>query len=219
MGKQFAVIGLGRFGSSVALTLAKLGVEVLAVDVDEGKVESLAPYVTQAVQADCTHENVLEDLGIKNFDVVVVAIRDFEASLLVTLFLKQLGVERVVAKASSDVHGKILSRLGADVIIYPEKDMGERVAYSLVSGSVIDFIDLSPDYGVVEISVTGGLVGKTLRTLNLRHRLGLNVMALKRQDAIKVYLDPDEALEEGDVLVAIGPKDGIQKLNQVLERG
>jgi len=219
MAKQFAVIGLGRFGSSVALTLSRLGSEVLAVDLDEDKVKALASFVTQAVQADATDEAVLKELGLKNFDVVVVAISAFEASLLVTLHLKQLGVKRVVVKAAGNVHGKILEKVGADTIIFPEKDMGERVAYSLVTGSVVDYIDLSPDYGVVEIAVTGGLKGRTLRNLNLRHRMGLNVMAIKRGDTVKIYLDPDESLEEGDMLVAIGPKDGIQKLNEILERG
>lgn len=217
--KQFAVIGLGRFGNSLAQTLARLGVEVLAVDQDEDKVKAVAPLVTQAVQADATDEAVLRELGIKNFDVVVVAISAFEASLLVTLYLKQIGVKKVVVKAGSDVHGKILEKVGADTIVFPEKDMGERVAYSLVSGSVIDYIELSEDYGVIEIAVTGGLVGKTLRNLNLRHRMGFNVMAIKRDTNVSIYVNPDEPLREGDVLVAIGPNEGVHKLNQILERG
>jgi len=217
--KQFAVIGLGRFGNSLAQTLARLGVEVLAVDQDEDKVKAVAPLVTQAVQADATDEAVLRELGIKNFDVVVVAISAFEASLLVTLYLKQIGVKKVVVKAGSDVHGKILEKVGADTIVFPEKDMGERVAYSLVSGSVIDYIELSEDYGVIEIAVTGGLVGRTLRNLNLRNRMGFNVMAIKRDTNVSIYLDPDEPLREGDVLVAIGPNEGVHKLNEILERG
>ncbi|HHW17652.1 MAG TPA: TrkA family potassium uptake protein [Firmicutes bacterium] len=219
MAKQFAVIGLGRFGGSLARTLARLGAEVLAVDVDEEKVKAIAPVVTQAVQADATDESVLRELGLKNFDVVVVAISAFEASLLVTLFLKELGVKRVVVKAASEEHGKILERVGADTIVFPEKDMGERVAYSLVSGSVIDYLELSEDYGVVEIAVAGGLVGRTLRNLNLRNRMGLNVMAIKRNDTVNVYVNPDEPLREGDILVAIGPNEGVHRLNQILERG
>ncbi|QUL98469.1 MAG: TrkA family potassium uptake protein [Candidatus Fermentithermobacillus carboniphilus] len=219
MAKQFAVIGLGRFGGSLARTLARLGAEVLAVDVDEEKVKAVAPVVTQAVQADATDESVLRELGLKNFDVVVVAISAFEASLLVTLFLKELGVKRVVVKAASEEHGKILERVGADTIVFPEKDMGERVAYSLVSGSVIDYLELSEDYGVVEIAVAGGLVGRTLRNLNLRNRMGLNVMAIKRGDTVNVYVNPDEPLREGDILVAIGPNEGVHRLNQILERG
>jgi len=219
MAKQFAVIGLGRFGSSVARTLAKLGAEVLAVDMDEERVKELAPVVTQAVQADATDEDALYDLGLKNFDVVVVAMKAFEASLLVTLFLKQMGVAKVVVKAASEVHGRILEKIGADSIIFPEKDMGERLAYSLISGSVIDYIELSPDYSVVEIVVTDKLAGRTLRELNLRNRMGLTVVAMKREDAVNPYVSPDEPFRQGDVLVAVGPNEGVQKLNKFLERG
>jgi len=219
MAKQFAVIGLGRFGSSLAATLAKLGAEVLAIDMDEERVRALVPVVTQAVQADATDEDALKDLGIRNFDVVVVAMKAFEPSLLVTLYLKQNGVQRVVVKAASEVHGKILEKIGADTIIFPEKDMGERLAFSLISGSVIDHIELSPDYSVVEIVVTGALAGRTLRDLNLRNRMGLTVVAIKREEDVNVFVSPDEPLREKDVLVAVGPNEGVQKLNKLIERG
>jgi trk system potassium uptake protein TrkA len=219
MTKQFAVIGLGRFGSSLAATLAKLGAEVLAIDMDEERVRALVPVVTQAVQADATDEDALKDLGIRNFDVVVVAMKAFEPSLLVTLYLKQNGVQRVVVKAASEVHGKILEKIGADTIIFPEKDMGERLAFSLISGSVIDHIELSPDYSVVEIVVTGALAGRTLRDLNLRNRMGLTVVAIKREEDVNVFVSPDEPLREKDVLVAVGPNEGVQKLNKLIERG
>ncbi len=219
MAKQFAVIGLGRFGGSLAATLARLGAEVLAIDMDEDRVRELMPVVTQAVQADATDEDALKELGIKNFDVVVVAMKAFEASLLVTLYLKQNGVQKVVVKAASEVHGKILEKIGADTIIFPEKDMGERLAFSLISGSVIDHIELSDDYSVVEIVVTRALAGRTLRDLNLRNRMGLTVVALKREHNVNVFVSPDEPLREGDVLVAVGPMEGVQKLNKMLERG
>lgn len=218
MAKQFAVIGLGRFGSSLAATLAKLGAEVLAIDMDEERVRALAPVVTQAVQADATDEDALKDLGIRNFDVVVVAMKAFEPSLLVTLHLKQDGVQRVIVKAASEVHGKILEKIGADTIIFPEKDMGERLAFSLISGSVIDHIELSPDYSVVEIVVTRALAGRTLRDLNLRNRMGLTVVAIKREEDVNVFVSPDEPLREKDVLVAVGPNEGVQKLNKLIER-
>ncbi|MEX0974265.1 MAG: TrkA family potassium uptake protein [Bacillota bacterium] len=219
MAKQFAVIGLGRFGSSLASTLAKMGHEVLAVDIDEDRVRELASTVTQAVQADATDEEALRDLGIKNFDVVVVAMKAFEPSLLVTLFLKQMGVAKVIVKAAGEVHGRILEKIGADTIVFPEKDMGERLAYSLVSGSVIDHIELSDDISVVEIVVTGALSGRTLRDLNLRNRMGLTVVAIKRNKNVNVFVSPDEPLHEGDILVAVGPNEGVQKLSKLAERG
>lgn len=219
MTKQFAVIGLGRFGSSLASTLAKMGHEVLAVDLDEDRVKAMAAIVTQAVQADGTDEETLRDLGLKNFDVVTVAMKDFEASIMVTLYLKELGVQRVVVKAASDVHAKILERIGADTVIFPEKNMGERVAYSLVSGSVIDHIELSDDVSVIEIVVNKALSGKTLRDLNLRNRMGLTVVAIKRDNHVSVFVSPDEPLREGDILIAVGPNDGVQKLSKITEKG
>ncbi|HHY12990.1 MAG TPA: TrkA family potassium uptake protein [Firmicutes bacterium] len=216
--KQFAIIGLGRFGSSLAMTLTKLGAEVLAVDLDAEKVRQIAPVVTEAVEADATSESVLNELGVKNFDVVVVAISGFEASLLVTLYLKQLGVRQVVVKAASDVHGKILKSVGADTVVFPEKDMGRRLAYSLVSGSVIDYIELSEDYGVIEIGVQGTLVGQTLRRLDLRNKMGFNIVAIKRNNHIDMHVNPDEPLREQDIMIAIGPNDGIHRLNEILER-
>lgn len=217
--KQFAVIGLGRFGGSLAATLTRLGAEVLAVDIVEDRVRELAPAVTTAVQADATDESNLRDLGMKNFDVVIVAMSAFEASLMVTLQLKQMGCRRVVVKASSDEHGKILEKVGADSVVFPEKDMGERVAFSLISGSVIDHIELSPEYSVFEIEVTSALAKRSLRSLNLRHKMGINVVALKRGDHVQVFIDPDEPLKEGDILVAIGPESGVRKLSDVIERG
>lgn len=217
--KQFAIIGLGRFGGSLAKTLARLGAEVLAVDIDCEKVRAIAPVVTEAVEADGTSEAVLSELGVKNFDVVIVAMSGFEASLLVTLYLKQSGVKQVVVKAASDVHGKILESVGADTVVFPEKDMGQRLAYSLVSGSVIDYIELSEEYGVIEIVVKEALVGRTLRNLNLRNKMGLNIVAIKRRNHVNIYINPDEPLQEGDVMVAIGPNDGVKHLNDILERG
>ncbi|HHY11267.1 MAG TPA: TrkA family potassium uptake protein [Firmicutes bacterium] len=219
MQKQFAIIGLGRFGSSLARTLAKLGAEVLAVDLDPEKVRAIAPVVTEAVEADATSQSVLTELGVKNFDVAVVAISGFEASLLVTLYLKQLGAGQVVVKAASDVHARILESVGADTVVFPEKDMGRRLAYSLVSGSVIDYIELSEDYGVIEIAVQGALVGRTLRNLDLRNKMGFNIVAIKRDNQVNMYVNPDEPLHETDVMIAIGPNDGIRRLNEILERG
>jgi len=196
-----------------------MGHEVLAVDLDEDRVKAMAAIVTQAVQADGTDEETLRDLGLKNFDVVIVAMKDFEASIMVTLYLKELGVQKVVVKAASDVHAKILERIGADTVIFPEKNMGERVAYSLVSGSVIDHIELSDDISVIEIVVNKALSGKTLRDLNLRNRMGLTVVAIKRNNHVNVFVSPDEPLRESDILIAVGPNDGVQKLSKLTEKG
>ncbi len=219
MRKQFAVIGLGRFGGSLATTLGKLGADVLAVDVNPEKVQAIASVVTEAVEADATNEGVLGELGLRNFDVVVVATSEFEASLLITLYLKQIGVKEVVVKAGSDVHGRILESVGADKVVFPEKDMGRRLAYSLVSGSVIDYIDLSEDYGVVEVPVQGPLVDRTLRNLGLPSKFGINIVGIKRNSHVNVYVNPDEPLREGDVMIAIGPTDGVQRFSDMLERG
>ena len=145
--KQYVVIGCGRFGSSVAKTLYELGNDVLAIDRNEEIVQEIYEYVTHAVQADVMDENVLKELGIRNFDVVIVSIgSDLEASILATLIAKELGVKVVIAKAQSELHGKVLSKIGADKVIFPERDMGVRVGHNLVSSNILDFIELSPDF-------------------------------------------------------------------------
>jgi trk system potassium uptake protein TrkA len=156
---------------------------------------------------------------MKNFDVIVVAMSAFEASLMVTLLLKQMGCKQVIVKASSDQHGQILEKVGADRVVFPEKDMGERLGFSLISGSLIDHIELSPEYSVFEIEVAGALAKRSLRSLDLRHKAGINVVALKRGDSVQVFIDPDELLREGDALVAIGSESGLRKLSDMIDRG
>ena len=158
--KQFAVIGLGRFGVSVARTLFKGGYEVLAIDSNEERVQKISSEVTHVVQADTTDENALKALGIRNFDVVVVAIgEDVQANVLTTLLLKELGVNYIVAKAKNELHGKMLEKIGADRVVYPERDMGQRVAHNLVSTNVLDYIELSPDLSLVEVTTPKVLGG------------------------------------------------------------
>ncbi|MGB9847072.1 MAG: potassium channel family protein, partial [Desulfotomaculales bacterium] len=150
--KQFAVIGLGRFGSSVARTLAQMGYEVLAVDSDDERVSAISDEVTYAVQVDAMEEEALKSLGLRNFDVVIVAIgQEVKASILVTVMLKEMGVSKVVAKANDELHGKVLQKVGADVVVFPERDMGVRLAHALVSRNIIDQIRLSPEYSIAEI--------------------------------------------------------------------
>lgn len=213
--KQFAVIGLGRFGTSVATTLSSMGYEVLAVDEDQEKIQEIVKEVTHAIQADATDEKALKALGIRNFDVVIVSIgHDVQASILITVLLKELGVKYVVAKAQNELHGKVLSKVGADKVIYPERDMGLRVAHSLVSSNVLDHIRLSPEHSILEIVAPDILVGKTLKQSALRAVYEVTVMAIKRGNEILVSPSPDEPIKEDDILVVIGENDKLRNVER-----
>jgi trk system potassium uptake protein TrkA len=215
--KLFAVIGLGRFGTSVAITLQNLGHEVLAIDSDEEQVQKLSDKVTHVVQADTTDENSLSALGLRNFDAVVVAIgEDVQANVATTLLLKELGVPYIVAKARNALHGKMLEKIGADRVVYPERDMGERVAHSLISSNVLDYIELSPNLSLVEVSAPRVFVGLTLLQTRLRAHYGVNVVAIKRFDKLIVPPLPEEIIQECDILIVIGSTEGVQRL-EVLE--
>ena len=209
--KQFIVIGLGRFGSSVAETLYSLGNDVLAVDHDEDVVQNISEKVTHAVQIDANDENSLRALGIRNFDCAVISIgSDIQSSILATLLVKELGVKHVVAKATNELHAKVLYKIGANRVVFPEWDMGIRVAHNLVSSNILDYIELSPDYSIAEVVSPEEWHNKTIRELNIRARYGINVMAIKRNNDINVSPEADSVIESGDVIVAIG---GIKELN------
>ncbi|ACA59889.1 potassium channel family protein [Candidatus Desulforudis audaxviator] len=211
--KQFAVIGLGRFGSSVATTLARMGYDVLAVDTDEQKVERIVDRVTHAVQADALDDESLKALGMRNFDVVIVAIgHDMQASILTTVMLKEMGVRTVVAKANTELHGRVLARVGADKVVFPERDMGVRVARSLVSKNLLDHIDLSPDFSIVELVTPKDFVGKSLLEAGVRGRYGVNILAIRRGTEVLIAPGAKEVIREGDVLVAIGRNERLEKL-------
>ncbi|SMB98966.1 trk system potassium uptake protein TrkA [Thermanaeromonas toyohensis ToBE] len=213
--KQFAVIGLGRFGSSVATALARMGCQVLAIDSDAEKVEAIMDEVTHAIQADARDEEALKAAGIRNVDVAIVAIgENVEANILVTLIVKELGVKCVVAKALNDLHAKVLAKIGADKIVFPERDMGVRVARTLAAGNVLEHIDLSPDYSIVEIAASHRLAGKTLGQLNLRARHGIMVVAIKHGDNIVVAPGAEDVVREGDILVLIGPTKVLERLEE-----
>lgn len=211
--KQFAVIGLGRFGQSVATTLSSLGHDVLAIDMAENLVQAIADEVTSAVQMDARDELALKSLGIRNFDVVIVAISsDIEASILITVLLKEMGVKKVIAKAQNPLHGKILQKVGADKIVFPEKDMGMRLAHNLVSPNLLDSIILHPDYSIMEISAPAAFVNKTLGQLNLRAKYGLSVLAINREDTIVVAPGAQEKIEENDALIILGHNESLNQL-------
>ena len=231
--KQFVVIGLGRFGVSVATELYKMGHEVLAIDSNVERIDEIADSVTHAVCADATDEaelirrpdmvteiTELSSLGLRNFDVAVVSIgSDLQASILVTMLCKELGVKFVLTKAKSELHAKVLQRVGADKVVSPERDMGVRTAYNLVSTSILDYIELSPDYSLVEISVPRRWEGQTMKELNLRVRYGINVMAIRHPNGdISVAPQGIDVLESGDVLVAIGSNANIAKLEDLANR-
>jgi trk system potassium uptake protein TrkA len=214
--KQFAIIGLGRFGSSIARTLYSMGYDVLGIDNSEEKVQSMADTMTYAVTADATDENTLKSLGLKNFDVVIVGIgQDIQASILVTLILKELGVQFVVAKAQNELHGKVLYKIGADKVVFPERDMGMRVAHNLVSSNILDYIELAPDFSIIEIAALPLWFNKSLKQLNLRSRYGVNVIAIKHDSHINISPAADDIIIEGDVLVVVGSSDDIKKIEEL----
>lgn len=215
--KQFVIIGLGRFGSSIAKTLYSLGNDVLAIDKDEDVVQEIADSVTHAVQLDATDENALRTLGIRNFDVAVVTIGDnIQSSIMATLLVKELGVKYIIAKGHSDLHAKVLYKIGADRVVLPEKDMGIRVAHNLVSANILDYIELSEDYSIMEIQVIKEWAGNTLKELKLRSKYGINVMAIKRGDEVNLSPAADDIIEEDDIIVSIGSAEDLSKLEGMI---
>ncbi|OEF99340.1 potassium uptake system protein [Vulcanibacillus modesticaldus] len=220
MSKQFAVIGLGRFGSSIAKALYDLDHEVMAIDVDEEKIQENLNNVTHAVQADSTDEVALKSLGIRNFDVVVVAIgQDIQASILTTLILKEMGVETIVVKAQNQLHAKVLYKIGASKVVFPERDMGIRVAHLLVTPNILDYIELSDEYSIVEIISSEKMAEKTLLELNIRARFGCSIMALKNNDYINVAPSANDKIHEGDIMVVIGHKNDLRRFEEFVMNG
>lgn len=211
--KSFLVIGIGRFGFNLAKTLYELGHEVLAIDEDEERIEEIAEYVTHAVAGDATDETVLKSLGARNFDVAVVALGEsMEASILITVLLKEMGVKYIVGKAQSELHAKILTKVGIDRAILPERDMGVRVAHNLAQSNILDYIELSPEHSILEMSVPKKWIGKTLRELDVRARYGVSIMAVKNGVDINISPDPESILSDEDVLVIIGDNDDLNKI-------
>ena len=213
MKKQFVIIGCGRFGQSVAKTLYEYGYEVLALDRDEEAIQEIADDVTHAIQVDGTDEAALKSIGIRNFDVAVVSIgSDIQASIMATLISKEQGIKTVVAKAQDNVHAKVLYKIGADRVIFPERDMGVRVANSLVTSNVLDYIELTKGCNVVEIEALKQWINKTLRELRLSNRYGINVIAIKHKDGLNISPYADDVVKEGDILIFIGDNDSFRKL-------
>ncbi|MFC3885871.1 potassium channel family protein [Bacillus songklensis] len=210
--KEYAVIGLGRFGSSVAHTLFEAGNDVLGIDMNEERIEDNKECVTHAVVADSTEETALKAVGIRNFDCVIVAIGDdIQASILTVMVLKDLGIKQVVAKAINKRHGQVLNKIGADLVIFPERDMGERLAHHLMSPNVLNFIELSEDYSVEEMKAPSCMAGKSLRELDVRARFNLSVIAIHRNGDIIISPSPDQDVHEGDIFVVIGKNEDLKR--------
>ena len=214
--KSYIVIGLGRFGSQAAKRLYELGCEVLAIDHNSELVHPIANQVTQAVVADARDKEVLRALGAKDFECAIVAIGDNLAdSVLATMNLKELGVPYIVCKASDETHRQVLMKLGADRVVIPEQEHADRLAKNLSSPNVLDYIELSEEYGIIEIPAPKAWVGKSLKELNVRAKLGVNIIAVKKGSHINVSPAADYRIEAEDVMVVLGDTaalDAVQKV-------
>ncbi|OXS56975.1 potassium transporter Trk [Cohnella sp. CIP 111063] len=219
MKKQFIVIGLGRFGASLTKTLIQNGHEVLAVDKNEQPVQEISAIATHALQVDCTDESALKELGIRNFSHAIVAIGDdLQSSILTTLLLKELNIPKITAKAKNEMHGNVLSKIGADHIVYPERDMAARLGHQLSSENLIDYIELSPEYNLVEIKAPPAMNGYSLSQLNIRAKFGCTVIAIKTRDDLNVSPKADDKIYTGDILLIIGSNEDIRHLEEDYER-
>lgn len=213
--KQFAVLGLGRFGASVATTLVADGQAVLAVDHDEAVVAEMAVHLPRVVQADATDAKVLKALRLHECDVAVVTMGEcLEASILATLACRDLGIPQIVAKATSEAHGRALTHVGAHRVVFPEREMGFRVANNLTAANIVDYVRLSPEHSMAELRTPARYQGRTLAELQLAQRYGLNVMAIKRGKQVIVSPRASETLREGDQLVVIGKSTAIRHLEE-----
>jgi trk system potassium uptake protein TrkA len=227
--KQFAVVGLGRFGMAVARHLSQRGFQVLAVDRDPGRVAEAAEFVTRAIELNATDEESLRNSRISKVDAAVVGIgKDISASILITLILKNLGIKTVFSKASSPLQGKVLEKIGADRVVYAEKEMGEKVAESLVSPGISEYIKLSPDCTLMEVDVPHSFEDKTIGVLAVREKYGVQIVALKRKvthtdrkgrvgfnENVIVAPGPNDGVIEGDRLVVLGENKNIDKIRKL----
>jgi trk system potassium uptake protein TrkA len=212
-GEQVMVIGLGRFGSAVAKELERLGHQVLAVDHDEELVNDIAPDVTHALELDASDEDALRSAGAADFPTAIVAISsDAEPSIFATMVLKRLGVRNVIAKAGSLLHGEILARVGADRVVFPERETGLRLAHSFNVPNVIDYLDVAPSFGIEKIRPPRSMIGRSLGDLDFKGRLGLTPIALRRGTQVFVNPAREEKLAEGDELILIGRDDKLDQL-------
>ncbi len=216
--KEFAVFGLGKFGSSIALTLAEAGQEVVAIDQNEERVQAVADAVTYAATADVTDADVIENLGLRNLDCAIIAISsDMESSIMATILAKEHGVPYVVAKAENDMHKKILEKVGADKVVFPEREMGNRLARNLVGGNFIDMVELSTTFSLVEIKPLKEWIGKSIRSLDIRSKYHMNIVGIRTSDGKNGDLDampnPDMVLTQEMTMFIAGKNDDLRKIS------
>ena len=210
--KSILLIGLGRFGRHIAMKLNELHHEVMAVDKQEKRVEAVLPYVTNAQIGDGTNEEFLRSLGIRNFDVCIVAIGDdFQSSLETTSFLKELGAKKVVSRAARDVQAKFLLRNGADEIVYPEKQLANWTAIRYSSDHIFDYIELADGYAVFEVSVPQGWIGKSIGQLDIRKKYNINIMALKIRGVLNMNFTPDTVLQQDETMLVLGDMKSVHR--------
>ena len=210
--KQFLVAGLGLFGTSVALTLQQMGYEVYALDSEEGLVQDLSTQLNYVVCGDASDRKTLQSLPLEDIDVAVVAIGNVERNMMCTMLLKELGVKQVVAKAINNLHGAMLNKIGADKVVYAERDMGERVAHNLISAGVMDYIELSSEISVMSLSIPTEFVGKNLIESDLRRRYDVNVVAIKRDGRTMVNPKAQEVFQPGDEIIVLGTHEGVKRM-------
>lgn len=214
--KSYIVIGLGRFGSQVARELCRLGCEVLAMDISSELVAQVSNDVTHAVVGDGQDKEVLRALGAREFDCGIIAIGDdLAASVLVTMNLKELGISQIICKAYDETHRRVLEKLGADRVVIPEQEQAARLARSLSSHNVLDYIELSEEYGIIEIPSPAGWKGKSLKELNVRAKLGVNILAIRRGGRINVSPGADFTFEEKDIVVVLGDSAALKKVQKL----
>ena len=210
--KNILLIGLGRFGRHIAMKLNELNHQVLAVDEDEDRVNAALPYVTNAQIGDSTNEEFLSALGVRNFDVCIVAIGDnFQSSLETASLLKELGAQYVVARAARDVQAKFLLRNGADEVVYPEKQMAVWTAIRYSSDHILDYIELDGEHAVYEVSIPSHWIGKTVGEMDIRRKYNINIIGIKRLGKLELSLSPDMVLSEGATMLVLGSNRDLQK--------
>lgn len=215
--KSFCIIGLGNFGKTMALTLAENGHQVLVIDTDEEKIDEIADKVVSAICGDATNENVLHSAGVNNFDCCVVCLKNnMQDSILITLLLKEMGANKIVARAVSEHHKKILAKLGADIVIFPEKDMGQRLALTLAKNDVLEYFNLSDEFSIIEIKVPKKWVGHSIKELEIRRKYGVNVIATcnRNNNNFEIFTNPERIFGEDEKVVIVGNNSDIEKLTK-----
>ncbi|RHS98732.1 TrkA family potassium uptake protein [Firmicutes bacterium AM41-11] len=214
--KQVLLIGLGRYGQNIAARLNEMGHQVMAVDKDEKRVNAILDIVTNAQIGDSTDREFLESLGVRNFDYVIIAIAgDFESSMITTVMVKELGAPNVISRASSEIQEQLLKNNGADVVIYPEKTVGIWTANRYVSEHVLDYFDLADGYSIYEISMPDSWVGKTLASMDIRSKYGINILAVRSGEHLNVTMDPNEKFVKSQSLLVLGKSENVHRCFKV----